>query len=90
MLSFLPASLDVESANPEGWTDVVVKLVPDLPNSGAGMSDADREASSFRTVILADVAKPGWKGSDHTLRRIGVGLSLPIKGRDTVVTMGTH
>jgi hypothetical protein len=90
MLSFLPAKLDVESASPEGWTDTVVKLAPDLPDGAAGMSAADREASSFRTVILADVAKPGWKGTEYALRRIGVGLSLPIQGRDTVVTMGTR
>ena len=41
-------------------------------------------------MILADVAKPDRAGGDHTLRRIGVGLALPIKGRDTVVTMGTR
>jgi hypothetical protein len=88
--TFLPAGLEVESAQPEGWTDVVVKLVPNLSVSGGSASAEDRESSSFRYVILADVKKPDRVGGDYILRRVGVGLSQPVKGRDTVVTMGTR
>jgi hypothetical protein len=87
---FLAPGLDVDSAPPEGWTDVVVKLVPNLSVSGGSVSGDDRESSSFRYVVLADVKKPDRTGGDFTLKRIGVGLSQPVKGRDTVVSMGTR
>jgi hypothetical protein len=89
--SFLPAGLDVESAPPPGWTDLVVKLVPDLSvTGGPGVSAEDSVGSSFRYVLLADVTKPQRSGGDYTLRAVGVGLSLPINGKDTVITMGTR
>jgi hypothetical protein len=89
-VSFLPAGLDVESV-PQGWTDIVVKLVPDISvTGGPGVSAADVAASSFRLVMLAEVKKQEKSGGDYTLERIGVGNSLPIEGKDTVVTMGSR
>jgi hypothetical protein len=89
--AYLTAGLDVEASPPEGWTDVVIKLVPKLSASGGGsFSEADREGVSYRTVMLADVAPPARRGEGYTLRRVGIGNSLPIKGRDTVVTMGAR
>jgi hypothetical protein len=84
----LAAGTDVGSGLPEGWTDLVVKLVPELSASGIdSITAADRESLSFRTVVLAEVGRPARSGGDFTLRRVGVGLSLPINGRDTIVTM---
>ena len=36
-LSFLPADLDVEAAHSEGWTDIILKLIPSFSiNGGEG------------------------------------------------------
>lgn len=89
-VSFLKAGTEVDSV-PSGWTDLIIKLVPDLSvTGGMTVSAEDLAGSSFRYTMLADVKKPERAGGDHILRAIGVGLSLPINGKDTVVTMGTR
>ncbi|HEY2154553.1 MAG TPA: hypothetical protein VGH33_02920, partial [Isosphaeraceae bacterium] len=86
----LQGGTDVEFDRPEGWTDVVVKLVPQLSTPGGeDLPAAERQAFSFRTVILVEVVKEGRTG-EFALRRVGVGLSQPVNGRDTVVTMGSR
>src|SRR5262249_13667840 len=84
--SQLPAELDVDAVPSKEWTDLALKVVPTINGGGDAISAADRESSAFRFTILADIEKPRVGGAGHAFRKIGVGLTLPINGHETVVT----
>jgi hypothetical protein len=88
----LAPGTQVDRTLPQGWNHLVVKSIPRLASgdldSLPGMASAT--ATRFRTVILADV-RPIGEGARrrYVLRRIGLGLCTPVRGRDTVVTTNT-
>ena len=73
---------------PRGWSDLVVKSIPRL---GSGDLEtlpafAASTAALFRTVILAEVGIDANAKDQHVLKRIGLGLAVPEKGIDVIVS----
>ncbi|MEO6810493.1 MAG: hypothetical protein ABI353_15365 [Isosphaeraceae bacterium] len=87
----LAPGLRVGTDAPRGWTDLVVKSVPRLASGDlASLPRAAKgTAALFRTVVLADVGRAADPKLGYVLRRVGVGMALPVRGRDTVVTSAT-
>jgi hypothetical protein len=87
-LVLLAPGTQVDDQPPQGWTHLVLKSIPRLAsgdlNTLPGM--ATSTATMFRTAVLADV-RPVGAGPDRrfVLRRIGLGMCLPVRGHDTVV-----
>jgi hypothetical protein len=87
-LHLLAPGTRVDTGPPTGWTHLILKSVPRLASGDLdtlpGM--ANSTATMFRTVILADV-RPVGSGPDRrfVLRRIGLGMCVPVQGHDTVV-----
>jgi hypothetical protein len=87
-LHLVAPGTQIDTAPPPGWTHLVLKSVPRLASGDLdtlpGM--ASSTATMFRTVVLADV-RPVGAGPDRrfVLRRIGLGMCLPVRGHDTVV-----
>jgi hypothetical protein len=87
-LVLLAPGTQVDEAPPRGWTHLILKSIPRLASGDLdtlpGM--ASSTASLFRTAILAEV-RPMGAGPDRrfVLRRIGLGMCLPVRGHDTVV-----
>jgi hypothetical protein len=86
----LTAATRVGSTAPEGWTHLVMRSVPrlvsgdwrDLPRV------ANKTATLFRTVILADV-QPLGLDKEFILSRVGIAMCVPApdgKGDDMVVS----
>src|SRR4051794_13584392 len=73
---------------PSVWSHLVVKSLPRLASGDlASLPGSARETSAlFRTLIVADVLDARKGGSGFELRRVGVGLCLPVRGEDTVVS----
>jgi hypothetical protein len=84
----LPPGTVVGNAAPPGWTDLVIKSIPRLASGDLETlpATARTTASLFRTVFVADVRNsPGASGA-YSLKRLGLGLCVPVDGVDTVVT----
>ena len=86
----LTAATRVGNTAPEGWTHLVIRSVPrlasgdwqDLPRV------ANKTATMFRTVILADV-QPLGLDKEFILSRVGIAMCVPApdgKGDDIVVS----
>jgi hypothetical protein len=78
----------VDRTPPPGWTHLVIKSIPRLASGDLDSlpGTAGTTATLFRTVVLTDV-RPVGAGAERrfVLRRIGLGLCVPVHGRDTVV-----
>lgn len=87
----LAPGLRVGAEAPKGWTSLVVKSVPRLASGDlASLPGAAKgTATLFRTVVLADVGRSTNPTLGYVLKRVGVGMALPIQERDTVVTSAT-
>lgn len=78
----------VVDAPPRGWSHLVLKSVPKLESGD--LSTLPRMAMStatlIRTVIAADI-RPSDHGASraYRLRRIGLGLCVPVEGVDTII-----
>ena len=77
-LEILSAATRVGDTPPEGWTHLVMKSVPRL---ASGEWDdlptlAQKTATRFRTVILADVEGLGLD-QQFILTRVGIGICIP-------------
>jgi hypothetical protein len=87
-LVLLAPGTRVDAGPPPGWTHLIIKSVPRLASGDLdtlpGMASAT--AALFRTVVLAEV-RPAGEGPDRrfVLRRVGLGMCLPVRGHDTVV-----
>ena len=86
----LTAATRVGDTAPEGWSHLVIKSIPrlasgdwrDLPKV------ANKTATMFRTVILADVQPLGLE-KEYILSRVGIAMCVPApdgKGDDIVVS----
>jgi hypothetical protein len=87
-LALLTPGTQVDRKMPAGWSHLVLKSLPRLAsgdlNTLPGM--ATSTATMFHTVILADVRPTGVEADRRfVLRRIGLGLCVPVRGQDTVV-----
>jgi hypothetical protein len=73
---------------PAGWNHLVIKSVPTLVSGEIATlpAVAKSTATMFRSVLLADVRQSDADGAGFELRRVGVGLCVPIRGVDTAVT----
>src|SRR5262249_1405312 len=71
-----------------GWTDLVIKSIPHLVSGDLGSlpAFARETAALFRTVIVADVRRQAGASGRYDLKRLGLGLCVPFKGVDTVVS----
>jgi hypothetical protein len=78
----------VGSSAPPGWTDLVIKSLPELDSGDLASLPAVGRSSAalFRPVLVADVRKAPWAPRRFSLERLGVGLCVPVQGVDTVVT----
>jgi len=78
----------VVDAPPQGWSDLIIKSVPKLESGDLDTlpSFAGSTATLFRMTVLADVRKTGGDRPGYRLARVGVGLCIPAKGGDTIVT----
>jgi hypothetical protein len=91
-LVLLAPGTQVEETPPPGWTHLIIKSIPRLASGDLdtlpGM--ASSTASLFRTVVLAEV-RPVDVGPERrfVLRRVGLGMCLPVRGHDTVVMRGS-
>ncbi len=89
-LEILSAATRVGETPPDGWTHLVMKSVPRL-TSGEWQelpTLAQKTATRFRTVILADVEGLGLD-QQFILTRVGIGICIPSrdgKKEDIVVT----
>jgi len=87
-LVLIAPGTQVDSHLPPGWSHLIIKSIPRLAsgdlNTLPGM--ANSTATLFHTVFLADV-RPVGEGAERrfVLRRIGLGMCLPVRGHDTVV-----
>lgn len=84
----LAPGLRVGADAPVGWSDLVVKSLPRLASGDLASLPgvAKATAAMFRTVVLADVGQTADPKQGYVLRRVGVGMALPVRGRDMVVT----
>jgi hypothetical protein len=91
-LNLLTPGTQVDEGPPAGWTHLVIKSVPRLASGDLDTlpGTASTTATLFRTVVLAEV-RPVGEGADRrfVLRRIGLGMCLPVRGHDTVVMRGS-
>ncbi len=90
VLVMLNPGEDVQTAVPNGWSDLIVKSVTFLDGGDVDTLPAFAKvtATRFRTVVVADVGHdPG--SSRYRLRRVGAGLALAIKGIDTTISSET-
>jgi hypothetical protein len=73
---------------PAGWNHLVIKSVPTLVSGDIATLPrvAKSTATKFRSVLLADVRKNNAPGAGYELRRVGVGLCMPVRGVDTAIT----
>jgi hypothetical protein len=88
-LVLIAPGTQVDKAPPPGWSHLIIKSIPRLASGDLDTlpGTASETATLFRTVILADVRPVGGRdGGRFVLRRIGLGLCVPVRGRDTVVT----
>lgn len=87
---FLPAGTRIGDTPPEGWNNLVLKSIPRL-ESGEWRDlpkPADKTATLFRTVILADV-QPLGLDKEYILTKVGLGFCVPArdgKAEDVVVS----
>jgi hypothetical protein len=84
-LTAIAPGLEIDQGPPTGWSHLILKSIPKLASGDLGSlpSSARTTATRFRTAILADVVPVG---SSYALAKIGIGLCVPHRGRDTVVT----
>jgi hypothetical protein len=77
---------------PETWSHLVVKSIPRLASGDLDTlpRSAFRTAGLFRTVMLADVGRSAEDSARFVLRRIGVGLSVPIQSRGDVIVRSSR
>ena len=92
-LVVLAPGTQVDRSLPQGWTNLIVKSVPRLAsgdlNTLPGM--ASKTATLLHTSILAEVRAIGDPSQpQYVLRRVGLGLCTPVKGRDTVVSSNSQ
>jgi hypothetical protein len=76
---------------PKTWSHLVIKCVTRLASGDLETlpRSAFRTAALIRTVILADVGRSPDDPSRFALRRVGVGLCIPVRSRgDVVVASG--
>jgi hypothetical protein len=78
----------VDSIAPPGWTHLVVKSIPRIATGDIdSLGETGRTtAVMFRSVILAETGRSAKPGGGFVLRRVGVGVCVPDRGHDTVVT----
>jgi hypothetical protein len=87
-LVMIAPGTQVDQDLPPGWSHLIIKSIPRLASGDLdtlpGM--ANSTATLFRTVFLADV-RPVGDGAERrfVLRRVGLGMCLPVRGHDTVV-----
>ncbi len=69
-----------------GWSDLIISSIPRLESGDLGTlpAMASSTATLFHTVFLAELS--GKLPSERIIKRIGLGLAMPVKGVDTVVT----
>ncbi len=89
-LEILSAATRVGDSPPDGWSHLVMKSVPRLASGewDALPVAAQKTATMFRTVILADVEGLGLD-QQFILTRVGIGICIPSrdgKKEDIVVT----
>lgn len=87
-LVLLAPGTRVEGGPPKGWSDLILKSIPKLESGDVDSlpSFAGATATLFRSVILADVRPTPGERPGYRLARIGLGLCVPSKGVDTIVT----
>lgn len=80
----------IDNAPTKGWTNAIIKTITFVESGDVDTlpAFAQKTASRFRTVIMADVRKGGPRDS-YGLHRVGVGLCLDLKGKDTVISSAT-
>ncbi len=80
-----PGTTVADSA-PEGWSDLILKSLPKIESGDIETlpSIAMTTATLFRTLILADVRR---EKATYRLKRVGIGVCVPVKGVDTVVNV---
>ena len=72
---------------PRTWSHLVIKSIPRLASGDLGTlpRSAFRTATLFRTVILADVGRSAAHPASFVLRRVGIGLCVPVRSRGDVI-----
>jgi hypothetical protein len=77
-LVIVSAATRLGDTPPEGWTHLVMKSVPRLASGDRDTlpSGADKTATLFRTVLLADVQGIGLE-QQFILSRVGIGICIP-------------
>lgn len=80
----------IDSGPVRGWSHPILKTITFVESGDVDTlpAFARKTASRFRTVLLADTARDETGGS-YRLRRVGVGLCLDVKGKDTVISSST-
>ncbi|MDR3636792.1 MAG: hypothetical protein P4L84_23510 [Isosphaeraceae bacterium] len=76
---------------PQNWTHLIIKSMPRLASGDLGSlpSIAQSTATLFRATLLAEVRRAGGLDTPFELRRVGIGLCMPVNGVDTVVSSAT-
>jgi hypothetical protein len=88
-LVYLQPGIRLSDQPPKDWSHLVLRSIPRLASGDQGsLPDiAEKIATLFRTVIVADVQPVDQETKDFVLARIGVGMCVPDgAGQDMVVT----
>ncbi|MGE3821709.1 MAG: hypothetical protein AB7I30_20035 [Isosphaeraceae bacterium] len=90
-LEFLPSGLRVGTTAPEGWSHLIVKSLPRVASGDLGTLPrfAKRSATRFRTVIVLDRQLDSGSTRRFALRRIGMGLCVPLSAGDLTTSPGS-
>lgn len=83
----IPPGTRVGNQPPKTWSHLVLKCLPRLASGDLETLPraAFRTAALIRTVILADVGRSADDPARFVLRRVGVGLCVPVQSRGDVV-----
>jgi hypothetical protein len=86
--NFVAPGTRVDDGPPQGWTHLVLKSVPKIATGDVdSLPESGRlTAAMFRNVVLVEVRRSARPGGGFFLRRVGVGVCVPDRGHDIVVT----
>jgi hypothetical protein len=88
-LVLIPPGTKIGTEPPKGWSHLVIKSIPRLASGDMASlpAVAKSTATTFRTVVLADVRREEGTEPSFVLRRVGLGICMSIGDVDTVVSM---
>jgi hypothetical protein len=78
----------VDDGPPPGWTHLILKSVPRIATGDVdSLPESGRvTAAMFRNIVLADVRRSKRPEGGFYLHRMGLGVCVPDRGHDVVVT----